>query len=156
MKIEANTVVAIDYTLTDDHGQVIDSSIGGEPLTYLHGHHHIVPGLEQALEGREAGESLSVAVPPEEGYGPVHESLIQAVPRSAFAGIADIEVGMQFQAQAEAGPLTVTVREVNEDSITVDGNHALAGQTLNFEVVVQSVRAATAMEMENSQISDTH
>lgn len=153
MKIEANTVVAIDYTLTDDDGQVIDTSQGREPLTYLHGHQHIVPGLENALEGLEAGEHVDVAVSPEEGYGPVHEGLIQAVPRSAFGDIEKIEVGMQFQAQAEGGAMTVTVKAVDDDSVTVDGNHQLAGQTLNFAVDVQSVRAATAMEMENSQVN---
>lgn len=147
MQISENTVVAIDYTLTGDDGQVIDTSEGREPLVYLHGHNNIIPGLEKAIEGKEAGAELDVAVPPEEGYGPYREELIQDVPKDAFAGIEKVEPGMAFQAESNAGPMTVTVREVGDDTVTVDGNHMLAGKELNFKVAVKSVREATAEEI---------
>ncbi len=147
MQISENTVVAIEYTLTGEDGQVIDTSEGREPLVYLHGHNNIIPGLEKAIEGQEAGAELDVAVPPEEGYGPYREELIQDVPRDAFAGIDKVEPGMAFQAESNAGPMTVTVREVGDDTVTVDGNHMLAGKVLNFKVAIKSVREATSEEV---------
>jgi FKBP-type peptidyl-prolyl cis-trans isomerase SlyD len=148
MQISQNSVVAIEYTLTGDDGQVIDTSEGREPLVYLHGHSNIIPGLEKAIEGQEAGAELDVQVPPEEGYGPYREELIQDVPRDAFAGMDKVEPGMSFRAESNAGPMTVLVREVKEDAVTIDGNHALAGKVLNFKVAVKSVREATAEEID--------
>jgi FKBP-type peptidyl-prolyl cis-trans isomerase SlyD len=147
MQISENTVVAIEYTLTGDDGQVIDTSEGREPLVYLHGHNNIIPGLEKAIEGKEAGVELDVAVQPEEGYGPYREELVQDVPRDAFAGIDKVEPGMAFQAESNAGPMTVTVRDVGDDTVTVDGNHMLAGKVLNFKVAIKSVREATSEEI---------
>ncbi|MGY6553244.1 MAG: FKBP-type peptidyl-prolyl cis-trans isomerase [Wenzhouxiangella sp.] len=146
MQIKANTVVSIDYTLTGDNGEVIDTSQGREPLVYLHGHGHIIPGLERAIEGRTAGEELSVSVQPEDGYGPYRDELVQEVPRSAFDGVEQVEPGMSFRAESAAGPMTVTVREVGDETVTVDANHSLAGQVLNFEVAIKSVREASAAE----------
>jgi FKBP-type peptidyl-prolyl cis-trans isomerase SlyD len=148
MQISQNSVVAIEYTLTGDDGQVIDTSEGREPLVYLHGHSNIIPGLEKAIEGQKPGAELDVQVPPEEGYGPYREELIQDVPRDAFAGMDKVEPGMSFRAESNAGPMTVLVREVKEDAVTIDGNHALAGKVLNFKVAVKSVREATAEEIE--------
>ncbi|MFW5926571.1 MAG: FKBP-type peptidyl-prolyl cis-trans isomerase [Wenzhouxiangella sp.] len=148
MQIANNTVVSIDYTLTDDDGQVIDSSEGREPLVYLHGHQNIIPGLEKAIEGHSEGEELDVSVDPEEGYGPYREELVQDVPREAFEGVDKVEPGMTFRAESNAGPMTVTVKEVGDDSVTVDGNHMLAGQVLNFKVAIKGVREATETEIE--------
>ncbi len=147
MQIAENSVVSIDYTLTDEQGQVIDSSEGREPLVYLHGHQNIIPGLEKAIDGQVAGAELEVAVQPEDGYGPYRDELVQDVPREAFAGIDRLEPGMSFRAESNAGPMTVVVRDVAEDTVTVDGNHMLAGQVLHFRVAVRSVRAATAEEI---------
>jgi FKBP-type peptidyl-prolyl cis-trans isomerase SlyD len=147
MQISENSVVAIEYTLTGDDGQVIDTSEGREPLIYLHGHSNIIPGLEKAIEGQEAGAELDVQVPPEEGYGPYRDELVQDVPRDAFAGMDKVEPGMSFRAESNAGPMTVLVREVKDDAVTVDGNHMLAGKVLNFKVAVKSVRAATEEEI---------
>lgn len=147
MKIQSNAVVGFDYTLTGDDGQVIDTSTGREPLMYLHGHGNIVPGLEKALEGKAAGDQFDASVVPEEGYGAYREELVQDVPKEAFEGVDQLAPGMSFRAESNAGPMTVVVKEVNDDTVTVDGNHMLAGQTLNFAVDVKSVREATEAEI---------
>jgi len=152
MKIQDNCVVSIHYTLTNDEGDVIDTSEGREPLSYLQGHGNIIPGLEQALTGCAAGESLNVVVEAEDGYGPRQDALIQAVPRDAFDGVDVIEVGMQFQAQTAQGPIPVTVIAVDDSSVTLDGNHALAGQRLNFAVQVTEVREATPEELDHGHV----
>jgi FKBP-type peptidyl-prolyl cis-trans isomerase SlyD len=152
MQITANCVVSMHYTLKNDAGGVIDSSSGGEPLAYLHGAGNIVPGLEKALEGKQAGDQLSVKVAPEEGYGVRDEALVQQVPRRAFQGVRDIKPGMRFNAQSAQGPMQVTVTGVQGDLVTIDGNHDLAGQTLNFEVEVTSVREATAEELMHGHV----
>lgn len=152
MQIAENTAVTFHYTLTSDAGEVIDSSAGREPLAYLHGAGTIVPGLESAMEGRAPGDRFEVKVSPEEGYGPRHEGMIQAVPRSAFQGVERIEVGMQFQARGPQGAMSVTVTEVSEEQVTVDGNHPLAGQNLNFAIEVVSVREASSEEIAHGHI----
>ena len=150
MNIEKDRVVAIHYKLTDDQGTVIDSSEGQDPLTYLHGAHAIIPGLENALEGKAAGDAFQVAVSPEEGYGEVDDEMVQSVPRSAFAGIEGLEPGMPLQANDGEGNVHhVTVLEVNDDSVTIDANHPLAGQVLHFDVTVDSVREATPEELDH-------
>ncbi|MGH8481987.1 MAG: FKBP-type peptidyl-prolyl cis-trans isomerase [Nevskiaceae bacterium] len=152
MQNTANCVAYIHYTLKDDAGAVIDSSAGGEPLAYLHGAGNIVPGLEKALEGKQTGEKLSVKVEPTAGYGVRDESLVQQVPRRSFQGVRDLQAGMRFHAQTERGPIAVTVTQVQGDMITVDGNHALAGVTLNFEVEVTRVRDATPEELMHGHV----
>jgi FKBP-type peptidyl-prolyl cis-trans isomerase SlyD len=152
MKIQDNCVVSIHYTLTNDEGDVIDTSEGRDPLRYLQGHGNIIPGLEQALLGRVAGDNLKVTVEAEDAYGPVQDSLIQAVPREAFDGIDVIEVGMQFQAQTAQGPIPVTVVAVDEESVTLDGNHELAGVRLNFAVQIADVRAASPEEIDHGHV----
>lgn len=150
MKIADNCVVFMHYTLTNDDGVTIDSSAGGEPLPYLHGRQNIVPGLENALTGLEAGETTKVVVQPEEGYGPIVPEAIQTIPVDAFEGVDEIQPGMQFQAQGPQGQVQViTIKEVNDDGILVDGNHPLAGQVLNFDVEIAEVREATAEELEH-------
>ncbi len=152
MQIGKNSVVAIDYTLTDPSGQVIDTSKGRPPLTYLHGTGGIIPGLESALTGKAAGESLNVVVPPDQAYGHKDPKMIQPVPRASFKGIDDIKPGMQFQAQSPQGPRVVTVVAVAGDEITIDANHPLAGVELKFDVTVVSVRAATEEELDHGHV----
>ena len=144
MKIAPNAVAYIHYTLTDEKGTVLDSSSSGEPLAYLHGGGNIVKGLEKALEGKEAGEKMKVTVAPEDGYGVRDEAQIQKVPRRAFQGVRDLKPGMRFTAQ---GGLEVTVTSIQGDMVTVDGNHALAGVTLTFDVEITKVREATSEEL---------
>ncbi|MDR9439724.1 MAG: peptidylprolyl isomerase [Halomonas sp.] len=152
MQIAQNSVVAFHYTLTNDAGEVLDSSEGREPLTYLHGAGNIIPGLEKQLEGRTTGDKLQAQVSPEEGYGEVQAQLVQEVPRDAFQGVDNVEPGMQFQAQTQGGPLMVTVTQVDGDTVTVDGNHPLAGQSLNFDVEIAEVREASEEEIEHGHV----
>jgi FKBP-type peptidyl-prolyl cis-trans isomerase SlyD len=149
MQIAKNTVATIDYTLTDPKGVVIDSSKGKAPLAYLHGASNIIPGLESQLEGKQAGDSLTAVVPPEKGYGKHDPNMVQAVPRANFQGAPEIKAGMQFQAQTQGGPRIVTVTKVDEQDVTVDANHPLAGMELTFEVTVVEVRAATPEELKH-------
>ncbi len=148
MQIAKHKVVSIDYELTDDKGDVIDTSEGSEPLTYLHGTGNIIPGLENALEGKVSGEQINVSIQPADAYGHQRDELRQVVPRDEFKGIDDLQVGMRFRVPTESGePLVVTVVEIEQDSVTVDGNHELAGVTLHFEVTIRDVRESTPEEI---------
>ena len=151
MKIEDSTVVTIEYTLTDDQGQVIDSSSRAAPHRYLHGARNIVPGLEQALTGLSPGDKVTVTVPPEQGYGSVQEDLIHTVPRSQFPD-GPIKKGMTFHAHSADGPSLLRVVDVAHQEILVDANHPLAGKTLNFSVRVVAVRAATPEEIAHGHV----
>jgi FKBP-type peptidyl-prolyl cis-trans isomerase SlyD len=153
MTIKHNSAVSFHYTLTDDSGQQLDSSAGGEPLAYLHGAGNIVPGLENALEGKNIGDSMTVAVSAAEGYGESKPELIQEVPREAFQGIDDIQVSMQFEAQTGNGQsVPVTVTAVTEAFVTVNGNHPLAGKNLNFDVSITDVRDPTQEELDHDHM----
>lgn len=152
MQIAAQAVVAFHYTLTDDAGEVIDSSVGHEPLTYLQGSGQIVPGLERQMEGHSHGDKFTAQVSPEEGYGQPHPELLQQVPRSAFPGADDVQPGMRFQGRSPQGELNVIVTKVEGDTVFIDGNHPLAGKTLHFAVEVTDVRAATAEELEHGHV----
>jgi FKBP-type peptidyl-prolyl cis-trans isomerase SlyD len=150
MQISQNTVASIEYKLKDADGQVLDTSEGREPLTYLHGAGNLIPGLEQALEGNVPGDSVSVTVDPGEAYGERDDNLIQQVPKTAFEGVEQVEAGMRFQATDEQGQgRIVTVTNVEDDEVTVDANHPLAGHSLNFEVSVVEVREASSEEIEH-------
>lgn len=149
MQIAKDKVAAIDYTLTGDDGEVIDSSNGRSPLEYIHGQGTIIPGLENALNGKKQGDALKVSIPAGEAYGEHNPKLIQAVPRSNFGGIEKIEIGMQFQARTPGGVHVVRVVNVDENNVTVDANHPLAGKTLHFDVKIVSVRDARPEELEH-------
>lgn len=152
MKVADQTVVSINYTLTNDEGQVLDSSEGKAPLAYLHGTGSIIPGLESALSGHDVGDELNVTIPPADAYGEVDQQMIQPVPRDRFGGVDKIEPGMQFQASTPAGPRIVRVIEVSDDSVTIDANHPLAGQTLNFAVSIVGIRQATEEEISHGHV----
>ncbi len=155
MQIAKDSVVAIDYTLTDDTGRVLDTSKDREPLSYLHGQGHIIPGLEAALDGKSVGDELKVTIPPEQAYGIRDERMIQNVPASAFSGVPEIKAGMQFQANTPGGPRVVTVVGVEADQVKIDANHPLAGVTLNFQVKIMEVRQASADELSHGHTHGT-
>ena len=154
MNIEKNAVVAIDYTLTDHDGVVIDTSTGRGPLKYLHGIGALIPGLEKELEGKVVGDKLDVSIKPDEGYGLRDEELVQDVPREHFAHVPELQVGMQFEADSPQGPVLVTIIDVNDQQVKVDGNHPLAGVVLNFNVEVKEVRSATSEELDEGFVQN--
>ena len=151
MEIAAARVASIHYTLTGDDGRIIDQSSESRPLRYFHGAGNIIPGLEKALAGKQAGDALQVDVRPEEAYGVRNEGMVQVLPREAFKGVDEVEPGMQFEASGERGPLLVTVVEVAGDTVRIDGNHPLAGQTLHFDVRVLDVRESTEEEKQSGR-----
>ena len=152
MQATQDKVVTIHYTLTDKGGDIIDSSIGQEPLSYVHGRGNIIRGLENALEGKKAGEKLQVTVQPEDAYGIKDDSLVMQVPRNAFKDVDNLEPGMRFQIKKNEGVQIVMVTEIGETEVTVDGNHPLAGEELNFEVEVTEVRDATKEELSHGHV----
>ncbi|TKB49340.1 peptidylprolyl isomerase [Ferrimonas sediminicola] len=152
MKIAAHTVVTLHYRLRDGEGELIEDSFGGQPMQYLHGANNLIPGLEAQLTDKAAGDKLEASVAPEQAYGPYQEGLKQEVPLAAFGEIEDITPGMRFMAETDQGPAPVVVAEVRDDSVVVDGNHPLAGVTLQFEVEVVEVRAATEEEIAHGHI----
>ena len=156
MQIENNTVATLHYTLKDNDGNIIDQSDDGS-FVYLHGAMNIIPGLEKALTSKSAGDNVSVKVTPEEGYGVRDEARIQEVPKDMFEASADIQVGMQFHAQGPDGNmLIVTVAEIKDESVVVDGNHPLSGKELNFDVTIVDVRAASEEEIEHGHVHGEH
>lgn len=149
MTISNNSVASIHYTLTDGEGKVIDSSQGQEPLAYLHGAGNIIPGLEKALTGKNVGDKFKVSVPAAEAYGLRDGNMVQELPSNMFSGIDKIEVGMEFHAETEHGLQVVTVTKVEGDTVTIDGNHPLAGVDLTFDVEVAEIREATQEELDH-------
>lgn len=152
MNIADESVVSIHYTLTDDEGQILDSSAGREPLTYMHGTGNIIPGLESALSGKTVGDKVVAVIPPEEGYGTRNESLVQTVSLSNFEDPNQVQPGVQFQVQTSNGVYIATVTQIVGDNVTIDMNHPLADATLHFDVEVMGVREATAEEKEHGHV----
>jgi len=152
MNISNDCVAGIHYTLKNDAGEVLDSSIDAEPLLYLHGAQNIVPGLEKELAGKALGDKISVVVAPAEGYGDYNDSLLQELPSNMFSGVDSIEVGMEFHAETQHGKQIVAVTKVENDTVTVDGNHPLAGQNLHFDVEIVEVREALKEEIDHGHV----
>ena len=153
LTISADVMVGIVYTLTDEDGDVIDSNQGGPPLLYLHGHGQLVTGVEVALEGKQVGETVAVSVPPEQGYGVVDPAKRFTVDRSHFE--FEVRAGDVVKAQLQDGQeMPLQVAAADDQEVTLDGNHPLAGKTLNFQIEIVEVRAATAEELSQSAGSD--
>ena len=148
MIISNNCVVSIHYVLTDSNGGVLDSTIGKQPIEYLHGSRRIISGLEDALEGKSPGDQLKVSIPPEQAYGAVKSELIQKLPREKFAEFRSLSLGMQFEAVNPDGQTQLfTVQAMDDEFVTVDCNHPLAGLNLIFDVTIAAVRPATEQEL---------
>ncbi len=154
MTVTKDTVVTMDYRLTDDEGTVLDSSEGRGPLSYVHGAGTIIPGLENALEGQEPGAHVDAVVEPEDAYGERDEQRVVNLPRDRFQGVDTVEPGMQFQAQVDGQTQILTVQEAGDEEVTVDANHPLSGKRLNFSVDIREVREATEQEREEGQIAE--
>jgi len=150
VEVAENNVVGIEYTLTDSEGEVLDTSEGRGPLAYVHGKGGIIPGLEEALAGKVVGDELKVVIPPEKGYGPRNNQLLNRVPKEAFGGKLEFELGLQFPVQDQNGqPRMVTIVHIEEDAIVIDANHPLAGVELTFDVKIVEVREATEEELQH-------
>ena len=151
MQIGDKKAVTFHYSLRDDGGDVLDSSEGREPLTYLHGQGDIVPGLEKALEGKQPGDEVKATVPPAEGYGVRDEGNVRNIPRRRLPE-GKLAPGMRLQLRTDQGPLVATVVALKGDYVTLDANHPLADKTLHFEVKVVEVRDATAEELTHGHV----
>ncbi len=152
MNIGDGKVVSIHYTLRDTQGTVLGSSDGSDPIAYLHGNGNIVPGLEEALAGRVAGDRVDVVVAPEQGYGLREERLVQMIPRTRFPDSDGLAPGQQFNTEGPHGARLLTVTRVERDIVTVDANHPLAGKSLHFSVEVAEVRKATREELTHGHV----
>lgn len=158
MQVAADRAVFFEYTLTNDDGQTLDSSRtdGREPLGYIHGKGGIIPGLEKEMSDKAAGDKFQVEIAPGEAYGEYNDQLVQDVPREVFKEAEKngqaIEPGLQFQAQTQAGPHNFRVLEVSDETVKIDGNHPLAGQTLHFDIELTEVREATDEEKEHGHV----
>lgn len=152
MQIAKHCLVAIEYRLTDDEGDELDSSGEDGPLTYVHGMQEIIPGLERALEGHSPGDHFQVTVEPVDAYGERLDELCLEIARDEFESPDDLEIGMQFSLtdEEEDEEMVVAVVDFDDEVVVVDGNHPLAGVTLHFDVKVHDVRPATADEIEQS------
>lgn len=153
MQITKNAVAMIEYELKDDGGELLDSSKGHDPLPYLHGAGNLIRGLEAELEGKSGGDAFQVRIAPEDAYGVRDDKMVTDVPRAELPKDADIQPGVQFQAQGPDGQQqVVTVVGVEGDKVKLDGNHPLAGVHLNFDIKVIEVREATAEELEHGHV----
>jgi len=151
MQITKNKVASFDFKVTDTQGEVLDSSDQIGPFEYLHGIGFLIPGLETEMEGKAVGDSFSATIPPAQAYGERDESIVQVLPPDAMQGI-DVEVGMQLEAGDDGGSRIVTITKIDDSGITIDGNHPLAGLTLNFDVSIVAVRDATPEELEQGHL----
>jgi FKBP-type peptidyl-prolyl cis-trans isomerase SlyD len=138
-----------NYTFTNAQGQALDAT-GAEPFSYLHGHRNIISGLEKALDGRNQGDAFKIHIPATDAYGERSEKLITTVPLDRFNGADSVQAGMQFHAETSDGELQmVAVPAVERDTITIDGNHPMAGLDLNFDVSVVGIREASEEELQH-------
>ena len=154
MQISNDSVVTIEFTLTDDEGVILDTTDDREPLSFIHGRGDIFEGLEEALSGHDSGEQLTITLPPEQAFGPPQEGLIKQVPIESFKQGKEITPGMQFKTEKEGEEVVVTVVDVDHDKgqITIDANHPLANSSLHFDLVIVGVRRAVAAELRTGQV----
>lgn len=152
MKIAKNKVATIHYTLKDKNGTVIDKSEGQEPLSYIQGLGNIIPGMENGLEGKEAGDKTSLVIAPEDAYGPRNNEMVAQIPLSNFPEKDKVQPGAQFVAQSDKGSRNATIIKVEDEEVTADFNHPLAGVELHFDVEVKDVRDATEEEIAHGHV----
>lgn len=151
MKVEENSVVRFHYTVSESGQGEIETSRTQEPMAVLIGHGNIIPGLDAAMRGREAGETFTVTVSPEEAYGPRRDGMVQRIPRKVFKG-AKLAPGMQVVLPTREGNRAMTVQKVGMSVVDVDLNHPMAGRTLDFDVELLEVREATAEEIAHHHV----
>lgn len=151
MKIEKDRVVRFHYAVAEQGAEAVESSEGREPLAILAGHGNIIPGLDKAMEGREAGDKFGVDVPAADAYGEKREGLSQRVPKKHF-GNQRLEPGMQVVLDTNFGQRAVTIQKVGMSVVDVDLNHPMAGKDLHFDIEIVEVREASAVELEHGHV----
>lgn len=152
MKIGKGRVVRMNYTLRDESGTTIETSEGGEPLTYLHGYGQLIPGLERTLDGAQAGMQTTVTVLPQDAYGQKDPRAVIHASRGDLPGGLALDPGVEVQAETPEGPITFVVVSVDGDDVVLDANHPLAGKALTFDVEVLDVREATSDELAHGHV----
>ena len=152
MAIEDRKVVSFHYTLTNDKGEQIESSRDREPMAYLHGYRNIIPGLENAMAGRDVGDTFEVTVEPAEAYGERNPDAVQRISAKHFPNLRQLSPGQMVQLQTKQGPIQAVIVKVGRFNVDVDANHPLAGQTLTFDVEVTDIRDATREEIDHGHV----
>ena len=152
MRVQKDSMVSIHYTMTLENGETVHSTLGSDPVNYLHGYGNIVIGLEEALEGASVGASFQLSLSPAKRGTEFSADLVKWLPRSAFADADTISVGMSFMGETEDGPRKFFVKAVTEEEVEIDGNHPLAGQTIHYSVSVEGLRESTPAERENVEV----
>lgn len=148
-RVMKDKVVSFHYTLRNEAGEVLESSAEKDPLVYLHGRRHIVEGLEKALNGRKEGESLSVTVPPELGYGIRSEEKVVTLQRDQFPKDATLTIGETIGLTNGQHRIPAIIKEITDDQVIVDANHPMADKTLVFDVDIVAIRSATKEELKH-------
>lgn len=156
MKVEPRNYVSIHYTLTLDSGEQVDSTSGGDPLGFLQGTGQIIEGLDKAVIGKAVGEKFKIAIPPEEAYGLPNEEMYRNIPRENFPAEIELEAGQGFTANGPHGPVSFKVVRIEGDDVVADFNHALAGQTLHFDVEIAEIREPRAEELAQLAAASAH
>lgn len=156
MKVKNDLVVSIHFGVAEVDGSPLDSTENGAPLEFIQGSHYLVPGLEAELEGKEVGDKFDVKLEADQAYGPFQDELVQEVPLSLFEGVDKVEVGMSFQAESDQGPRTVEVTAVNDETVSIDANHPLAGMSLQFVGEIVGIREATEEELAHGHVHHEH
>ncbi|MBU2869624.1 peptidylprolyl isomerase [Colwellia sp. E2M01] len=154
MKIAKNSVVVMHYAVSDSEGTLIDSSYEDKPMAIIQGTGYLIPGLDNALIDHQVGDTFEVAVACADAYGERHDDYVQTVPREVLSGVEDLALGTQLRATTDEGEQTVIVIDVQDDVITVDGNHPLAGLDLSFDVEIIEVREATEEELAHGHVHE--
>lgn len=152
MAIEDKKVVTFHYTLTNQKGEQLESSRDRQPMTYLHGARNIIPGLENAMTGKDVGDEFQVTVQPADAYGERDDSRVQRIPSKHFRNTKRLGPGQIVSIQTQQGPVQAVVLKVGRFNVDVDTNHPLAGQTLTFDVEVTEIRDATEDEVSHGHV----
>ena len=152
MKIEKNKVVSIHYTLKDDKGKLMDSSVDKSPLPFIQGIGQLISGLENQLEGKEKGEKLKAKIAPVDAYGEYRDDMVFEVEKKGFKGDEELKVGLQVEVELEEGKSIAIVSKIDGEDVTLDLNHPLAGQTLHFDVEIMDVREPTEEELTHGHV----
>lgn len=152
MHVDDNKVVSFHFTLTDDQGDTIESTRSEAPLAYLHGQGNLIPGLEKALSGKTVGDTFDLTLAPIDAYGERDPGLVQRLGRDEFPPEGELAIGTEYEVRDGDGWRVVTITEIVDQEVTVDGNHPLAGETITFAIEVVDIRDATEEELTHGHV----